>query len=91
MSAAARRQPGREREPPRERRHALGVPARVDVLGLERIGQAEQALEDGLLQAPVRLLQIDRVPQRLLVRGAQPLVHLLELPLARPRDLVERP
>jgi hypothetical protein len=84
------RDAGRERDPPRERRDALGVPPRVDVLGLERVGQAQQALEAGLLQSAIRFAQVDRVLQRLLVRRAQPRLGPLELPLARPRGLVER-
>src|SRR6185503_7189583 len=81
---------GREGDPARERGHALGVAARVAVLGLERVGQTQQALEGRLLEPPVRLAQIDRVLQRLPVRGPQSLLRLLELLLSRPRPLVER-
>ncbi len=82
---------GRERDASRERRDALGMPARVDVLGLERVGQAQQALEARLLQPAVRLAQVDRVLQRLPVGGAHPGLRLLELALPGLRGLVERP
>src|SRR5262249_36250959 len=46
--------------------------------------------EDRLLQPPVRLAQVDRVLERLLVGVAQALLRLLQLSLPHTRALVER-
>src|SRR4030095_8616878 len=81
-SRAEAGRPGGRGETPRERRHALGVPARVAITRLEGVGESEQAVEEGLLHAPVRLLQISRVAQRLAMRVAEARVRVLELTLA---------
>ncbi len=81
---------GRERDSAGERGDALRVPPGVGVLGLERVGEPEQALEDRVLEPAVRLAQVDRILARLRVGVPQPVLGLLELPLARARGLVER-
>ena len=78
-----------QRQPPREGRHAFRVAARVLVFCLQGIGQPEQALENGALKLPVRLLQVDGIGQRLLVCSAQLVARPLHFLLARPRHLVE--
>src|SRR5262249_58671128 len=63
--------------------------AGVLILGLERVRQAEQALEDRSLESPMGFLQIDGIDQRLLVGGAKLVVRAHGLRLARARHLVE--
>src|SRR5215467_6802849 len=86
LAAPAARSEG---EAAREGGHAIGVSSRVLVLGLERVGEAEQALEDRALQPAVRLLEVDRVGERLLIGRPELVVGAGDLRLARPRHLVE--
>src|SRR5262249_2013557 len=67
----ARSQAERGRDAPAERRHALGGPARVRVLCLQRVGQAEERLADRALQLAIEPAHVLRVPERLLVRRVE--------------------
>src|SRR5215472_11112463 len=78
-------------EPAREGGDTIRVTSRVLVLGFERVGETKQALEDRALQAAVRLLQVNRISERLLVGGPQLVVRAGNLLLARPGDLVQVP
>src|SRR5215469_9909133 len=78
-----------EGEAARESSHAIRVSSRVLVLGLERVGEAEQALEDRALQPTVRLLEVDRVGERLLIGSPELVVGAGDLRLARPRHLIQ--
>src|SRR5256886_17104915 len=60
------------RDAPTRRADALGVAARVGVLRLERVGQAEQRLIDRALHLLIQPLDVRRIAERLLVRSAQP-------------------
>src|SRR5439155_13569257 len=68
--------------------HPRGVPSRVWILGLERIGQAEQALQDRALEAAIGLLEVPRILQRLLIRLSQTLIGFAKLLFPGARSLV---
>src|SRR5499427_982012 len=78
-------------EPTREGGDTIRVTSRVLVLGFERVGETKQALEDRALQAAVRLLQVNRICERLLIGSPQLVVRTGDLLLARPGDLVQIP
>ncbi len=59
------------RNAPTQRRHALGVAARVRVLRLQRIRQPEQRLADRPLQLVIQAAHVLGVAQRLLVRRVE--------------------
>ena len=82
MMSASRGHAGRERNLAGDAAARSSGPG-IGVLGLERVGEPEQALEDRVLEPAVRLAQVDRVLARLCVGVPEPLLGLLELPLAR--------
>src|SRR5207253_8586749 len=63
----------------------------VLVLGLERVGEAEQALQHGTLHLPVALPEIHGIREGLLIGSPQLVVRAVGLLFSGPRDLVERP
>ena len=56
-------------EPPAPRAHALGVAPRVRILGLERVGEAEQRLADRAAELVIEPLHVLGVAQRLQLGG----------------------
>src|SRR5207302_668537 len=83
--------PRREREALGQSRHALGMATGVLVLGLERVGEAEQTLQHGALHLPVALPEIHGIREGLLIGSPQLVVRAVGLLFSGPRDLVERP
>ena len=74
-----RREAEREREPPARGTDTLRMTARVDVLGLERVGQAQKGLIDPALQLLIERADVLGVSQRLLIRRVESAVGVAEV------------